>query len=488
MGISGIPAAANYVTAYSARSGQGGNTLHCGVGTKIQKLTFASDVTDYTKKDALLEEWRRRGRFSIDLTTGKTTYADPSGKYWNPNPGENELRELEQELQTNGLPEKFDWAGLEYDLTHIGVQFGQAGLDIEAGELTRKSEYLASRYVAAAEQIKNTAGGDARAEELKKLDAICQEALEKLAGGYSEKVGSFLDKNGVRDEKEKIYDSIVDGVKSKIEDYRKALSGNTTLEGLKGTRDAWLLGSNSYVASVLRASVSGSEKTERSDGSYTLDDLETLGQYASSLDRLDGPCNEVNRTFCMDEARLGVDYAMLDMKTDQLCGSGRVSGRMAELLRRTKDGFMRSYLERVDRELAANREKGGAPDDTKGYAALDRSAVWEVYRYTMQEYRRGGDAIRALLSGVQFGARKTAELLESGQTYRAKDSAWFWSGFFERNQRRYESPDSAYQKYLAGWRDFEASLSNGNAVRMNLELKGSEYYAAGCNSSFNHTA
>ncbi len=151
------------------------------------------------------------------------------------------------------------------------------------------------------------------------------------------------------------------------------------------------------------------------------------------------------------------------------------------------NGFMRSYMERIDRKLSESRAKGGAPDDTKGFAALDRSTVWDVYQYTMQEYRKSGDMIKALLSGVKYGSAKTAAALVKRGTYRANNTSYFWTHFFERNQRRYESPDSSYQKYLAGWRDFEASLSSGEAIRMNLELKGSEYYTAGKTNLLNKT-
>ncbi len=220
------------------------------------------------------------------------------------------------------------------------------------------------------------------------------------------------------------------------------------------------------------------------DASYTMEELEVLGQYVSSLATMDSPGNQSNRTFCTDEARLGVEYAMLDMKTDKLRNSGRVSDTMSELLLKTMNGFMCSYLERLDQELSVRKEKSGAWDAQKGFAALARNVVWDVYRYTMREYQSSKDVIQAFLSGVEYGAGKTAELLKT-ETYRAKETTYFWTHFFERDQLQYESPDSSYQKYLAGLRDFEISLTGGEAVRMNLELKGSEYYTAGNTSVLN---
>ena len=40
----------------------------------------------------------------------------------------------------------------------------------------------------------------------------------------------------------------------------------------------------------------------------------------------------------------------------------------------------------------------------------------------------------------------------------------------------YESPDSTFQKYIAGWMDFKNSLDSGNSVRMNLLLQSANQY------------
>lgn len=338
----------------------------------------------------------------------------------------------------------------------------------------------------------NAATGSARAEQFETLNSMYQTALNEIAEGYSGIVGSYLEKNGVSGEKDKIYDSIVCGMESKIETYRRNLSENAALKSLKGTPDEWLLDDDAYVASVLRASTSALGKSAQSisgNAPYTMEDLDALGQYVSALSRMDGAegADDVLGTFDRDESRLGVEYALLHARTDRLRSSGRISGRMSELLQRTMNGFMRFYLERIDEKLSKCRAKGGAPDDRKGYASLDRSAVWDVYQYTMREYRNSGDVIKALLSGVKYGSDKTAAALLKRGTYRADNTSYFWTHFFEHNQRRYESPDSSYQKYLAGWRDFEASLSGGGAIRMNLELKGSEYYTAGKTNILNKT-
>lgn len=483
MSISSIsayfPQAVNHINDRTIQN----STLSNKTDQKIIKSLFSSD-NDYTKKEAILRQ--RSTHFTINKDGTVTEI--PRGKS---DPRVGSLEEFEKQLQINGIEKEVNWSDVKFDLWGIGFDANKAAYSLGEDDFTRKTNYLASRYAAVENKILNAAAGSARAEQMEKLNGLYQKALDEIAAGYSGIVGSFLESNGVSGEREKIYDSIVSGMETKIGVYRRGLSGSAALESLKGTPDEWLLDDDAYVASVLRATVSVPKEAVQSKSEnvpYTMDDLDALGQYASALSEMDSPNNEVNRTFCTDESRLGVEYAMLDMKTDRLRNSGRVSDAMSELLEKTMNGFMRSYLERLDRELTGKREKGGAPDDAKGYAALDRSAVWDVYHYTMREYKNGADVIQALLSGVKYGSKKTAVLLAKGETYRSRDSAWFWSNFFERDKRRYKSPDSSYQKYVAGWRDFEASLSGGRSVRMNLALKGSEYYAAGKNGVMDRKA
>lgn len=479
MNISSIPVAANYAGAYSTQqTGQSQirNIEDFKQANKNFKKSIVPSDNDYTKEDAIFRQ--REVRTTVNFNGVAFTMRRLT------NAGGKSAEEFEKQLQTDGISKEIEWDYVKQDFWGIGFRADKAAYTIEEDDFTRKTNFLASRYVAAEDKILKSTSGTTRTEQLEKLNDLYQKALNEIAEGYSGIVGSYLEKNGVYGERDKIYDSVVSGMESKIEVYRKGLSGNAALESLKGTPDEWLLDDDAYVASVLRASVSIPAEVLQSksgDVPYSMEDLDTLGQYVSSLSKMDGPNahDDVLGTFTRDESRLGVEYALLNIKTEKLQNSGRVSDSMSELLQKTMNGFMRFYLERTDEKLSENRARGGAPGDTKGFAALDRSTVWDVYRYTMQEYRNSGDVIKALLSGVKYGSGKTAAALAERGTYRANNTSYFWTHFFERNQRQYESPDSSYQKYLAGMRDFEIRLSSGGAVRMNLELRGSEYYAAG---------
>lgn len=475
MNISGVSAATNYAAVQSSRltqlsSGstaavkQEGTDFYSMQKNLITASLCASD-NSYTKEDAVMKQWNKQGSFNLYdvMNGGKVNLQDP-------NPSAEALREFEKQLQTSGIQKEVDWSGLMFDLRGIGFDADAAAYTIGADDFSRKVDYLASRYVAVEDKIKSTTTGDTQAEQLKKLDEMYQSALGEIADGYSGIVGSFLEENGVSGEKGKIYSSIVSGVESRIEEYRKGLTGNATLEGLKGTQDQWLLNDDAYVASVLRESVStpATSQAKAAGAPYTLNDLTALGQYASTLSAMEKPNNA--NVYTMDEARIGLDFSMIAMKADALRSSGGISDTMAGLLQKATDGFMKSFLDRLDGQLSANRKAGAAAGDRAGFAALDRNAVWDVYNQAMQHYRGSGDAIQALIKGAEYGAAKASA--QSAGAYRYQNSVSYWTNFFGKGASRfgaYESPDSTFQKYLTDWADFQSGLIGGGVAGIDIK-------------------
>lgn len=475
MNISGVSAATNYAAVQSSRltqlsSGstaavkQEGTDFYSMQKNLITASLCASD-NDYTKEDAVMKQWNKQGSFNLyDVMNGGKV------KLQDPNPSAEVLREFEKQLQTSGIQKEVDWSGLMFDLRGIGFDADAAAYTIGADDFSRKVDYLASRYAAVEDKIKSTTIGDTQAEQLKKLDEMYQSALGEIADGYSGIVGSFLEENGVSGEKGKIYSSIVSGVGSRIEEYRKGLTGNATLEGLKGTQDQWLLNDDAYVASVLRESVStpATSQAKAAGAPYTLNDLTALGQYASTLSAMEKPNNA--NVYTMDEARIGLDFSMIAMKADALRSSGGISDTMAGLLQKATDGFMKSFLDRLDGQLSANRKAGAAAGDQAGFAALDRSVVWDVYNQAMQRYHGSGDAIQALIKGAEYGAAKASA--QSAGAYRHQNSVSYWTNFFGKGASRfgaYESSDSTFQKYLTDWADFQSGLIGGGVAGIDVK-------------------
>ena len=438
----------------------------------LTKSLVASD-NDYTKKDAILHQWNLEGRFNIyDVMNGNATV-----KLQDPNPSDEVLQEFEKKLQTNGIQKDMDWSSLSFDMRGIGFDSNANPNSIKENDFTRKVNYIASRYAAVEYKIKNTTSGEQQTEQLKKLQEVYQNAVNEIADGYTNIVCSFLENNDVEGEREKIHQSILNGVESKINEYRKSITNNDTLKSLEGTEDSWLLDDDAYVAAVLRETDTTqqqqyTENNTDNHADYTLHDLENLGQYVSSLYDMENSFS----VFQMDESRIGIDFAMLTMKTDVLQNKGGISKNMAKTIQKIMEGFKENLLNRMDKQLSEKRYEGNVADAQMGFAALNRNIIWNVYDKAMQQYQKSGNVIQALTEGAKYGSQIAKSQYTNG-TYRCKNSASYWDSFFEKNTENanaYKDNDTTLQKYLAGWKDFENSLNK--SVHLNMKLQSVQQY------------
>lgn len=439
------------------------------VTTSLKSL-MSSDNT-YTKEDAVIAQWNKQGSFNLfDVMEGKAQVP-----LQNPNPSAEELKQFEEILQKNGISKEIDWNNIEFDLK--GIDFGKedASYSVNGENFNRKTDYLISWYAAASYKITQNYTGEEREKQIEKLNTIYQKSLEEIAESYTNIVGDFLEKSGMNEEKENVYQSLINSTNSKASEYEKYLSENGDFLGLSNTKDAWLLEDDEYIAARLREQnvpkiTSQSDKSIQSN--YTLKDLEVLGEYVSSVSKL-----EEGMTYKMDEERIGLDFAMLAMKADTLQKSGKTSDNFNEMLSKLLNNSMNSFLNRMDYALTEKREEGIVYDSLKGFEKLDHNSVWNVYHRTMQTYKESGNAIKALIDGAEFGAEQHSNhSYKMNGTYRYRNNSLYWSNFFHSENVKnskvqyYQKSSSTYQKYLEGWIDFENSLKGGEAVRMNVAL------------------
>ncbi len=471
MRIPDLPVAKNYAS-FSSQLKQHQMTEHKVVsqsqGTTEQAVFSGSLVSSdngYTKQDALLKQWNKEGSFNLyDVLNGGKVNLQ------NPNPSANELKALEEKLQKNGIGTEIDWNDFEFDLKGIGFNVDSPTFYLKPEDFNKKTDYLASRYAAMKDRIQKNFSGAEAEQQLKQLDALHQSAAEELAKGYSEVVGGFLEQNGLSGEKEKIYQSVIDGVNNKAKEYEAYLSSNPDFAKLKGTKEEWLLQDDEYIASLLRGQETASPASTKTDH-YTQHDLDILGRYVSELTQWE------NSSLSMDEERIGLDFAMLSMKTAHLKNEHGISASLDQTLTKMLDGFMNHALDRLDQKLSALRETGAALHDKSGYAALDRQAIWDVYDKTMQHYKASGDIMEAFVHGAKYAAKQSLHKINDG-TYRHRNSAFSWTQFFDQNQtpsKPYHSGMSPYESYMIGLNDFQKSLQEGT-VRLHTNAISSGLY------------
>ena len=276
--------------------------------SSLTKSLYAADSSDYSKADAVNKQWRKMNTVNLfDVLNGT---ADTSNRTLS-------AGDVEKMLRQGGLLDEVsvtDFSMLKFEFSGLGFESGASYRSVASGEFRKNVEYLASRYAAMEDKIKTTCTGTEQKERLDRLNEMYETTLERAAKSYSEIVGGILEDYGVSGEKEKIYQSFKSGVDQKAAEYRTFLEQNKGFTGLEGTEDEWLLKDDEYIAARLRAQGNTSGGNASKSGEYSLQELDALGQYASSLSEMAAKANPYET----NEERIGLDLAVLAMKTDLL--------------------------------------------------------------------------------------------------------------------------------------------------------------------------
>lgn len=469
--IAALPAAVNTAAEFSGKLTQGTpapvsaeKSRAAAETTKASTLSslYAFNLADYTKEDALKKQWRKMNTVNLIDILDKT--ADTSNRTLS-------IHDLEKQLQEGILipsVENTDFQMLEFEFKGIGFNSGPAYADVGAEKVSKNIEYVSSRYAAMEARIKETYSGALQKAELDRLEKIYQRTVTRSAEQYAEIVGGILEKNGVSGEREKLSQAYKMSVESRTSQYREFLKENSEFTGLKGTTDEWLLKDDEYIAARLREQQLAlqAETPERTE--YTRRDLEILGQYTSEITVMEAKSN----TYDMNEERMGLELAILAMKTDTIENESGISGNLRETLEKTQHGFTRSFMERFDERLSANRDESMTAYDSRGNAPLDKESVWAVYNKTMDSYRQSKDLMKALVTGAEY-AKDRYEQKESENSvlgiYRYMNGASYWNNFFKTNTASsYDRAVSTYSRHLTEFMDFRKRLDSGEGLQMNL--------------------
>lgn len=477
--IAALPAAANTASEFNGKLTQGvpsasveKSKANAETARKsVLSSLYASDRADYTKEDALKKQWRKMNTVNlVDILDGTVDRRNRSLS----------IQDLERRLQEGLVSpsvEDTDMQMLEFEFKGIGFDAGPAYADVGAEKVSRNIEYVASRYAAMEARIKETYSGALQKAELDKLEKIYQRAVERAADKYAEIVDGILNKNGVSGEKEKLSHAFKRSVEERAAQYREFLQEKPEFVGVEGTENEWLLKDDEYIAARLREQNIELEIELQENDGYTRRDLEILGQYTSEITVMEAKAN----TYDMNEERMGLELAILAMKTDTIQKEGGIGSELKNTLENALNGFISSFMDRFDEQLSVNRDEAMTAYDSRGNAALDKESVWNVYDKTMDEYRQSTDLMKALVKGAEYAKDRYSQKEAEGSVlgiYRYMNGASYWNNFFKANTGSgYDKAVSTYSRHLTAFMDFKKRLESGEGIQMNL-TSSSGFHAA----------
>lgn len=419
---------------------------------------------DYKVKDALTSLWKAtHNRFNLN---DPTTWQNLSTSL---TPTQEELDSMQKELSQNGLDGTVDWAGLRGELDSFR--------ELKSEDLGDGIDYFSSRYVAIKDKLERNFSGDELAAQQEKLGAVYQQGVSYLVDGYAKKMEKELGlSNG---QAQTVRESLQVNLDQAILHYESVLD---QVKAPASPSDAWLQNHDAYIAARLRETTTSSSEASEGEGLYTMNDLVAacrIGEaYQVVVDRAShGP----------DEVRMALDMGMVDIKTEALINTGKLSSGMAKLLQSTQKNRHQEVIAAADERLKSLRGFRAKGEPTGSFALANQGMIQTIYQKVMDTFREsGGNAVKAIYQGVERAKSvTTSAYAQSPEVSRwgISMASWLRDFYTPREAMGIErvanerfgiqnKTNTDFQNYADSWQHF-LTTRNGGADSWYLSAEGS---------------
>ena len=348
---------------------------------QMQIFTSASEESDYTKQDALMNQYMKQYRIEGKIV-GDTFVSDSTEPVHLILPemiSEEELSAYEEKLSQNGIGDDIDWRGVEDDFNQMGVRFDNAE------KLEDKSNYLASRFAVLKDRIDTQYTGEEHTSQMDTLNRVFNNAKEEMANTYAKEIGGFYENMGQSGAAEDMKNSVLALIDQKTAAFESHLANSGEYADLKRTEERWLVQDDGYMAARLREdrnAADQSEQTKDTEDVYSAGDLMLAGVYARTLTSQLQSAGEswYNNT---DDSVLGENLAAQNQEVNATINQAEVSDKMEDLMKNIFKPFMDKLMDKLDQRI--DEQKNAVAKDswmsgTVRTQSIDRNKVYAAYQ------------------------------------------------------------------------------------------------------------
>lgn len=325
------------------------------------------------------------------------------------------------EMRATGGDRQISWHHVEHNLRWHGAMEIDT-LDAAAHTI----DYYASEYAQYKTRIEEQYRGDQRAAELARLDQLFASRVEEAAEQFAQKVGGFLDSNGVEGESEAIRTGFLETYESRQATYLQFINENPDYAKVKGTEDEWLLNSGDFMGQQLRYALLCEQPEIPAAGGdgYSPDELSAAGALVKELILLQDPSPSSNR--CEEE--LGVELGLAAMKHALLVDHFNLSGGVKSKLDQALNNFITNQISRFSTYIEQQRRDPWVDNKTAYALDYDQQAVLKIIRQMVANLQSDdvNAAFRSDLSMLVLMYKEKTQDVHTGglARYHAYYSSW----------------------------------------------------------------
>ena len=316
----------------------------------------SEEEEDITSENILEREYKKAGRL-LDARTGEElnindllagTAVPKRQGIVEPMTKENLekfRKELNEKADRNELD--VDFIGIREDFNFIGIR------DDNAKWLSKKVDYISSRYVAARDLITKNSPLDERDKKLKELDKIFSDAKKELVDTYVSEIGGFYKNLGQTDASKDMRESLNALIDKRVNDYTRHIESNKDYTTGISHEDRWLLKNDAFLADRLRKSESRSANSNNvSNTKYSMNDLQFAGVYKEALNK-----QLEHYYYANTDKELGENLAEQLKHSKKAFASAGLTKPMQDMLTDSFEPFIDKLILSIDRKITANREQ-----------------------------------------------------------------------------------------------------------------------------------
>lgn len=381
----------------------------------IQRQLITIGLEEYRVNADTLREQAILQAATSPIKIGKNS----DGTKWADMENVNNATAAREKMRESGGEQQISWHHVEHNLKWNGA-VGTDTLDAVGQTI----DYFASEYAQYKTRIERQYTGEERIAELQELDQVFATHIEEAANRFSQKVGGFLEANGVSNEQEAIHNSFLDIYEQRKTTYLEFINDNSDYAEVIGTEDEWLLTSGDFMGKQLRYALISEqpEMNNASEHGYSVDELNAAGTLVKELTKIQDPSRSSNRS----EEELGVELGMAAMKHAMITNHFNLSDHVKSKLDQAFDKFVDHEIEKVIAHVEQQRRDPFVRDKEAYATDYNKQAVLTIIK-KMVENLKTGDVNAAFQSDFSSLTALYKEKMQSSSLARYNDHYSSWT-------------------------------------------------------------
>lgn len=417
---------------------------------KETKLEFAVDM-EYTKDTALTNAWvnSQNTMFTLFGNSGKISDEAVVGM---------SKDEFAAYMKTHELDKEINWHTVDLQV------WGSCNYDT----FTKFTDYVGALYASLEDRIMTDFEGDEQAEQLGKLNAVYNKAVNEVVENTVERTERSFSDLGAALPEGKLEKSIRQVMNDKINAYRGFIAKNKDYAGIKNTEDQWMARDIGFMAHSLTNAYQPSN-AETTEELWNENDILVLGMfgsmYAGAAD--EGLANlQVLRA--NDEESLGLEISRRWLTDQKVTSTFDPNAEVKSLCGKLFENYVENLIQNADNAIKIIG-KSTVGTDPSQFSPINKSAVYAVLDVMKQSWSESGDEKTALVKTSAFARNEFLKKAENSNLWRynnefGTNAKKFWQSFYDANAKT--SEQSAMKSVLAQWEQFETAINSKDLYKI----------------------